>query len=63
MASSLSASIFRAYCSNCEARVMLLHSAMVLYAAAAITLVGLLVSWLYAPETRALSLQEAAALE
>lgn len=42
---------------------MLLHSAMVLYAAAAITLVGLLVSWLYAPETRALSLQEAAALE
>ena len=33
-----------------------------LYAAAAITLVGLLVSWLYAPETRALSLQEAAAL-
>ncbi|MGB5957107.1 MFS transporter [Pseudomonas sp.] len=34
-----------------------------LYAAAAITLVGLLVSWLYAPETRALSLQEAAALE
>ena len=34
-----------------------------LYAAAIITLVGLLVSWLYAPETRALSLQEAAALD
>ncbi|WP_336335063.1 MFS transporter [Pseudomonas putida] len=34
-----------------------------MYAAAVITLIGLLVSWLYAPETRALSLQEAAALD
>jgi len=33
-----------------------------MYAAAAITLIGLVVSWMYAPETRSLSLQEAAAL-
>lgn len=34
-----------------------------LYVAAAITLIGLVVSWLYAPETCAMSLQEAAALD
>ena len=34
-----------------------------MYAAAAITLLGLIVSWMYAPETRSLSLQDAAALD
>ncbi|MGJ7551779.1 MFS transporter [Pseudomonas alloputida] len=34
-----------------------------MYAAAVITLIGLVVSWLYAPETNALSLREAAALD
>ena len=34
-----------------------------MYAAALITLLGLVVSWLYAPETRSLTLQEAAALD
>ncbi|MFJ4067718.1 MFS transporter [Pseudomonas sp. NPDC089996] len=34
-----------------------------MYAAALITLVGLVVSWRYAPETRSLTLQEAAALD
>lgn len=33
-----------------------------MYVAAAITVFGLMVSWFYAPETRAMSLQEAAAL-
>jgi len=37
--------------------------AQTLYAAALITLLGLLVSWLLAPETRLLDLQQAAALK